>query len=265
METEPRSERADAPDPGEASRPSADAGPRERAEAAYDAFAERVESRVQDALGRIPPHLKPKLRGWLHLGAIPVALLACLALLVVADDTAARAAVAVYTATSLLLFSVSAIYHRGTWEPRMAAFLRRLDHANIFLIIAGTYTPFAVILLDPDRGRLLLVLVWTGAVLGVAFRLLWLGAPRWTYVAAYLALGWTALFFLADIVRAGGGLVLALLAVGGLLYTAGAIVYATRKPDPSPRWFGYHEVFHACTIGAWLAMYGAIAVIVARG
>ena len=240
-------------------------GARDRAEAAYDSLAGRVESRVQHALDRLPPHVKPKLRGWLHLGAIPLALVACLALLVVADDTATRAAVAVYTATSLLLFSVSAVYHRGSWSPGMAAFLRRLDHADIFLIIAGTYTPFAVVLLGPERGRLLLVLVWSGAIAGVVFRLFWLGAPRWTYVAAYIALGWTALFFIGDIARAGGGLVLGLLVLGGLLYTVGAVVYATQKPDPSPRWFGYHEVFHACTIGAWLAMYAAIAVMVARG
>lgn len=238
---------------------------RERAEAAYDSLAGRVESRVQDALDRLPPHVKPRLRGWLHLGAIPLALVACLALLVVADDTSTRAAVAVYTATSLLLFSVSAVYHRGSWSPGMAGFLRRLDHADIFLIIAGTYTPFAVVLLGPERGRLLLVLVWAGALAGVVFRLFWLGAPRWTYVAAYIALGWTALFFIGDIAQAGGGLVLGLLVLGGLLYTIGAVVYATQKPDPSPRWFGYHEVFHACTIGAWLAMYAAIAVAVARG
>jgi hemolysin III len=239
--------------------------PRERAEAAYDHLAGRVESRVQGALDRLPPHVKPKLRGWLHLGAIPLALVACLALLVVADDPATRAAVAVYTATSLLLFSVSAVYHRGSWSPGMAGFLRRLDHADIFLIIAGTYTPFAVVLLSPERGRLLLVLVWSGALAGVVFRLLWLGAPRWTYVAAYVALGWTALFFVGDIARAGGGLVLGLLVLGGLLYTVGAVVYATQKPDPSPRWFGYHEVFHACTIGAWLAMYASIAVAVTHG
>ena len=150
--------------------PSTEPTARDRAEAAYDALSDRVETRVQDALNRLPPEMKPKLRGWLHLGAIPAAALLCLALLVVADDTAARAAVAVYTATSLLLFSVSAIYHRGTWQPGMAGFLRRLDHANIFLIIAGTYTPYAVLLLPADRARLLLTLVWSGAALGVLFR-----------------------------------------------------------------------------------------------
>lgn len=237
---------------------------RERAEAAYDALSDRVETRMQGAIDRLPSQVKPKLRGWLHLGAIPVAAVLCLALLVVTDDTAARAAVAVYTGATLLLFSVSAIYHRGTWPPRMASFLRRLDHANIFLIIAGTYTPYAVLLLSPDRARLLLTLVWAGAAIGVFFRLVWLGAPRWTYVTAYVALGWVALFFLPDLARAGGWLVLGFMLLGGLLYTVGAVVYATRKPDPSPRWFGYHEVFHALTIAAWLSFYVGVAVSLAR-
>jgi hemolysin III len=188
----------------------------------------------------------------------------CLVLLVVAPTTAARTALAVYTVTSVLLFSVSAVYHRGTWSARMGGFLRRLDHADIFLIIAGTYTPFAVLLLPASQARVLLTVIWVGAIAGVLFRLLWLHAPRWSYVAAYVALGWVAAFFIVDIVRLGGGLIFALLALGGGLYTAGAIVYGTRKPDPSPRWFGYHEVFHAFTIAAWLAMYAAIAVLVAR-
>jgi hemolysin III len=244
--------------------PSRDPSPRERAEAAYDTFADRVEARVQEALDRLPARVKPNLRGWLHLGAIPVSAVLCLVLLVVAPTTAARTALAVYTATSVLLFSVSAVYHRGTWGPRMDGFLRRLDHANIFLIIAGTYTPFAVLLLPPAQARLLLVVIWTGALAGVLFRLFWLHAPRWSYVLAYVALGWVAAFFVVDIVRLGGAVILALLVLGGALYTAGAVVYATRKPDPSPRWFGYHEVFHAFTIAAWLAMYAAIAVLVAR-
>jgi hemolysin III len=193
-----------------------------------------------------------------------VSALLCLALLVVADDPTDRLAVAVYTATSVLLFSVSAVYHRGTWGPRMDGFLRRLDHADIFLIIAGTYTPFAVLLLPTDRARLLLTLVWSGAVAGVLFRLFWLGAPRWAYVAAYVVLGWVAVFFIGDLVSAGGWVILVTMLTGGLLYTIGAVVYATKKPDPSPRWFGYHEVFHALTIGAWLAFYIGIAVSLVR-
>jgi hemolysin III len=146
----------------------------------------------------------------------------------------------------------------------MASLLRRLDHANIFLIIAGTYTPYAVLLLPADRARLLLTLVWSGAAIGVFFRLIWLGAPRWTYVTAYVALGWVALFFLPDLARAGGLAVITCMLLGGLMYTVGAVVYATRKPDPSPRWFGYHEVFHALTIAAWLSFYVGVAVSLAR-
>jgi hemolysin III len=238
---------------------------RDRAEAAYDALSDRVESRMSGAIDRLPAQFKPKLRGWLHLGAVPVSAVLCLALLVVADASDERAAIAVYTATSLLLFSVSALYHRGTWGEPMSGFLRRLDHANIFLIIAGTYTPYAVLLLPPERARLLLVLVWSGALAGVFFRFFWLGAPRWTYVTAYVALGWVAVFFLGDLARAGGWVILTLMVLGGLLYTIGAAVYATKKPDPSPRWFGYHEVFHALTIGAWLSFYVGIAVSLARG
>lgn len=237
---------------------------RDRAEAAYDALSQRVESRMQGAIDRLPAQVKPRLRGWLHLGAVPVVAILCLALMVVGNDTGHRAAVAVYTGASLLLFSVSALYHRGTWQPPMGGFLRRLDHANIFVIIAGTYTPYAVLLLPSDRATLLLWLVWVGALVGVFFRLVWLHAPRWTYVTAYVALGWVALFFLPDLARAGGWVVLTLMLVGGLLYTVGAVVYATKKPDPSPRWFGYHEVFHALTIAAWLSFYVGIAVSLAR-
>jgi hemolysin III len=258
METEPRAQaRPETDEPAER-------GARRRAEAAYDSLADRVEVRVSDAIDRLPASVKPHLRGWLHLGAVPVAAVLCLVLLVVAPTTAARTALAVYTVTSVLLFSVSAVYHRGTWSTGMGGFLRRLDHANIFLIIAGTYTPFAVLLLPDSQARLLLTVIWVGATAGVLFRLFWLDAPRWSYVAAYVALGWVAAFFIVDIVQLGGGLIFALLALGGGLYTGGAVVYATRKPDPSPRWFGYHEVFHAFTIAAWLAMYAAIAVLVAR-
>ncbi len=262
METEPHTHPAS--DAEHASHSGGERGPRQRAEAAYDSLADRVELRVSGAIDRLPAGVKPRLRGWLHLGAIPVAAVLCLALLVVAPTTGARAALAVYTVTSVLLFAVSALYHRGSWSRGMDAFLRRLDHANIFLIIAGTYTPFAVLLLPPAQARVLLAVVWSGAIAGVLFRLFWLHAPRWAYVAAYVALGWVAGFFVVDIVRAGGAAILVLLVLGGLLYTVGAVVYATRKPDPSPRWFGYHEVFHACTVAAWLAMYAGVAVLVAR-
>jgi hemolysin III len=166
----------------------------------------------------------------------------------------------VYALSACLLFGTSAVYHRGTWGPRGEAVLRRLDHANIFLIIAGTYTPLAVLLLPGRRQAALLSLVWAGAAAGIAFRIWWIRAPRWLYTLCYIALGWAAVFYLPDFARTGGIPVVALVIVGGLLYTAGAVVYALKRPDPSPRWFGFHEVFHALTITAFAAHYTAILV-----
>jgi hemolysin III len=201
--------------------------------------------------GELPlPSVKPLLRGWLHLGTFPLALVAGALLTLLAPAGGHRAAVAVFAASSALLFGVSALYHRGRWGPRTLAVLKRLDHANIFLIIAGTYTPFAVVLLPEGPARTLLWIVWSGAVAGVAFRVLWVGAPRWLYVPVYVALGWVAVAYLPWFADAGAA-VLALIVAGGLLYTAGGVVYGLRRPDPSPRWFGFHEVFHALTVVAF--------------
>ncbi len=135
---------------------------------------------------------------------------------------------------------------------RVAAVLRRLDHSNIFLIIAGTYTPFAL-LLPTGQARSLLLIVWTGAVAGVAFRVLWAGAPRWLYVPVYVLLGWVAVFYFGPLLQHVGGAVMALVVLGGVLYSLGAVVYGTKRPDISPRWFGFHEVFHALTVLAFTA------------
>lgn len=205
--------------------------------------------------------VKPQLRGWLHLGAFPLAVVTGGLLTLLARAGSARAAVGVFAVSAALLFGVSALYHRGHWGPRAAAVLQRLDHANIFLIIAGTYTPFAVLLLPTGRARTLLWIVWTGAVGGVAFRVLWIGAPRWLYVPVYIALGWVAVAYLPEFARAGGA-VLALVVTGGLLYTAGGLVYGIRRPDPSPRWFGFHEVFHALTVLAFAAHCAGLALAV---
>ena len=213
----------------------------------------------------VPDNLKPVLRGWLHLGAFPVAVVGGLVLVLLSRTTEARVATAIYAVTCCLLFGVSAIYHRGHWSPRVAAVLRRLDHANIFLIIAGTYTPFAVLLLPPGSGRLLLWLVWGGATAGVLFRVIWLSAPRWAYVPVYLALGWVAVFFLPGFLRHGGVTVLVLIAAGGLLYTLGGLVYGTKRPNPSPRWFGFHEVFHAFTLAAFVTHYIAVSLVAYSG
>ena len=206
--------------------------------------------------------VKPHLRGWLHLGTFPLALVAGALLTVLAPEGERRAAVAVFGVSAALLFGVSALYNRGRWGPRAAAVLKRLDHANIFLIIAGTYTPFAVVLLPAGPARTLLWIVWSGAVAGVAFRVLWVGAPRWLYVPVYVALGWVAVAYLPQFADAGPA-VLALVVAGGLLYTAGGIVYGLRRPDPSPRWFGFHEVFHALTVVAFAAHCVGLALAVA--
>ncbi|MDX3763260.1 PAQR family membrane homeostasis protein TrhA [Streptomyces sp. AK02-04a] len=213
---------------------------------------------LEGGVERAAAALKPRMRGWLHAGVFPLALFGGVVLIAVSRSAAAVAACSVYVVSACLLFGTSAVYHRGTWGPRGEAVLRRLDHANIFLIIAGTYTPLAVLLLPADRQLVLLALVWAGALAGVAFRLLWIGAPRWLYTPCYIALGWVAVFDLPDFARTGGTAVVVLVIAGGLLYTAGAVVYGLKRPDPSPAWFGFHEVFHALTIAAFTAHYTAI-------
>ncbi|WP_415924140.1 PAQR family membrane homeostasis protein TrhA [Streptomyces sp. AK08-02] len=202
--------------------------------------------------------LKPRMRGWLHVGVFPLSLIGGLVLIAVSRSAAAVGACSVYAVSSCLLFGTSAVYHRGTWGPRGEAVLRRLDHANIFLIIAGTYTPLAVLLLPARQQPVLLTVVWAGALAGIAFRILWIGAPRWLYTPCYIVLGWVAVFYLPDFAHTGGTAVVVLVIVGGLLYTAGAVVYGLRRPDPSPAWFGFHEVFHALTIAAFTSHWTAI-------
>lgn len=206
--------------------------------------------------------VKPRLRGWLHLGMFPVALIGGLVLVMVSRPGPVRTASAVFTATAALLFGVSAVYHRGTWGPRTQGLLKRLDHSNIYLIIAGTYTPFAVTLLPWSQARTLLIVIWAGALGGVVFRVFWTSAPRWLYVALYIALGWTAVFYVVPFWRSGGPVVGSLIALGGLLYTAGGVIYGTKRPDPSPRWFGFHEVFHAFTLAAFASHFAAVSIAV---
>ncbi|MBK3627272.1 hemolysin III family protein [Streptomyces sp. MBT49] len=213
---------------------------------------------LEGEVERAAAALKPRMRGWLHAGVFPLALVGGIVLIAVSRTGAAVVACAVYAVSACLLFGTSSVYHRGTWGPRGEAVLRRLDHANIFLIIAGTYTPLAVLLLPESRQRVLLTVVWAGALAGIAFRILWIGAPRWLYTPCYIALGWVAVFNLPDFAHAGGTAVVVLVITGGLLYTAGAVVYGLKRPDPSPAWFGFHEVFHALTIAAFAAHYTAI-------
>jgi hemolysin III len=167
----------------------------------------------------------------------------------------------VFATSSTLLFGSSALFHRGHWSPRWHGVMRRLDHSTIFLLIAGTYTPFALTLLHGASSRILLCLVWGGALLGIAFRVLWIGAPRWLYLPVYVALGWAAIFWLNDFATAGP-LVLTLIIAGGALYSIGGLVYGLRWPNPIPRWFGFHEVFHSLTIAAFTVHYVGVSIVI---
>ncbi len=213
-------------------------------------------------------HPKPILRGWQHLVAAPVAGLATL-VLVGASPGHLRPAGAVFAVTTILLFVVSAVYHRGQFTPRVTAMLQRWDHANIFLVIAGTATPFAVGLLEPGPARNLLAVLWLGAAGGALTRILWIRAPRWLFVPMYLALGWAGAMFLPSFLSSQTltgptqAWVLGLILLGGVLYTIGAGVFAFGWPNPSPRWFGFHEVFHSFTLGGWLSHFLAASVVVA--
>ncbi|MBD7956868.1 hemolysin III family protein [Microbacterium sp. Sa4CUA7] len=212
--------------------------------------------------GAISAHveLKPTWRGWIHAATFPVAIAAGIVLISVAQGAPAKWASAVFMLTSLLLFGNSALYHRFNWQPRTLAVLKRIDHANILLLIAGTYTPIAVLALPTDKAVLLLSLVWGGAILGILFRVFWIDAPRWLYVALYLVLGWAAVMYLGDLLQANVAMMV-LVVIGGLLYTGGAVVYAMKKPNPWPGHFGFHEIFHVCTVLAFLCHWAACLLI----
>ncbi|WP_246954501.1 hemolysin III family protein [Brachybacterium sp. Marseille-Q7125] len=205
---------------------------------------------------------KPRLRGMLHLIAFPTSLVAGLVLVALGQTLPVRLASAVFVLTAAMLFGISSVYHRGTWTPQRAVILRRFDHANIFLIIAGTYTPLAVALLEGRAAITLLAIVWGGALLGVCFRLFWTGAPRWLYVPAYMALGWVAVFYMPQLHAGGGWAVVWLLIAGGVAYTAGAVMYALKRPNPSFVWFGFHEIFHAGTLIGFGCHFAAVLVSV---
>ncbi|MGB8020621.1 MAG: hemolysin III family protein [Candidatus Nanopelagicales bacterium] len=231
------------------------AGSHGMAPARHDPHAEsRLEHRVAA--------LKPKLRGWLHFSAAPLALILGLGLMVVTPTAGLRIAVAVYVLTTVLLFGVSAAYHLGAGSPRVNAFLRKLDHANIYLFIAGSYTPFAAALPSTTLRWTILALVWGIALVGLIVRVAWTGAPRWLVTGSYIGLGWVALFYLPALNSAFGLATVSLLALGGLLYTVGGVIYARKRPNPHPEWFGFHELFHSFTIAAYLVQYAAVAMAV---
>ena len=215
-----------------------------------------VSEHVHEALDEIKPHL----RGWLHAATAPLALAAGIVLVVLSPTPSTRFGSAVFAASALALFTASATMHRGSWSPRANLWLRRLDHSSIFLLIAGSYTPFSLLLLEGPERNTLLTVAWLGAAGGILFRLFWTGAPRWLYTPIYIALGWAAIFYLPAFYESASPAVITLLAVGGLLYTVGGVVYVFMWPDPSPRWFGFHEVFHTLTIAAFVTHYVGVSI-----
>jgi hemolysin III len=222
-----------------------------------DTLREEASEAIRDKVDEI----KPKLRGWLHLATWPLAFVSFLVLLVLSENVLVRAGAAVFMFSALALFGVSAVYHTGRWSDRAKMIWKRVDHATIFVLIAGSYTPFTLLLLSPAHATILLSVVWGGAIIGVLFRLLWVGAPRWLYVPLYLALGWAAVFYFPEFSREAPTSVMVLLIVGGGLYTLGAFVYGFRKPDPWPTWFGFHEVFHSLTIAAFTVHYIGVSML----
>lgn len=207
--------------------------------------------------------VKPKLRGWLHAAGAPLTLVAGLVLILRSPSTSVRLGLAGFVVSAVVLFTVSALYHRRTWSARAKERLRRLDHANIFVHIAGTYTAFALLLLEPDRAGTLLTIVWLAAAFGVVFRVWWVDAPRWLHTPAYAVVACAALLFTADFADQAGNPALTLMLVGAGLYGVGALVYGVQRPNPSPTWFGFHEVFHAFTVIAFAAHYAGISVATA--
>jgi hemolysin III len=208
--------------------------------------------------------VRPRLRGWLHAGMTPIVLAAGIVLIALAPSATARIATIIYTVCGLALFATSGVYHRRRWGARAHAWLRRADHGNVYLLIAGTYTPVVVLALTGAARTSLLWVIWIGAALGVGFRFLWPGAPRSLYTVLYVALGWSLAPELGELLHSSGVAVFALTLAGGVLYTVGALIYAAKRPDPAPRWFGFHELFHACTVAAWVCQYIAISVLVYR-
>lgn len=203
---------------------------------------------------------KPTWRGWIHAGTFPVAIALGIILIVAADGPAAKASTSVFFVCSLLLFGTSALYHRINWSPRVKAIFKRLDHANIFLLIAGSYTPITILALPPEKSALLIWLVWIGAGLGILFRIFWIGAPRWLYVPLYLLLSYASFAFIVDFFNSAP-VMMTLILVGGVFYTVGAVVYGLKKPNPVPGVFGFHEIFHALTLIAFLSHWAGIFIV----
>ncbi len=205
---------------------------------------------------------KPKLRGIVHLVMSPLSLVAGLILITLANELRGRITLGIFTLTAVTLFTCSALYHRVAWNDKNKAIWRRIDHSNISILIAGTYTPFAVYLLQPNQTKTLLIVAWGGAILISLLRIFWLSAPRWLYVAGYISLGWAAVFYMPAFFNSGGVAIFILILTGGLLYSAGGVIYALKKPNFSISWFGFHELFHAMTAAAFICHFIAAVLTV---
>ena len=204
--------------------------------------------------------VKPRLRGVSHQWAFFVALAAGVVLVIAAPSGRATFAAAVYAVSVAAMFGASALYHRIDWQSLAARrWMRRLDHSMIYLLIAGTYTPFALLVLDGTIADAVLIAIWTGAVLGIGLKLLWPDTPKWLTAGVYVTLGWVAVIAFPQLASELGPVGMALVAGGGVLYTTGAVVYALRRPDPAPAVFGYHEIFHVLVIAAALLQFVAVA------
>ena len=213
-----------------------------------------------------PPLPKPRLRGVSHQWAFYVSLVLGAVLVFLARGSEGRLSAAIYATSVAGLFGASALYHRIDWSSLGARrWMRRLDHSMIFLLTAGTYTPFAVLALEGTIATVVLVAVWTGAAAGILVKLLWIDAPKWLVALVYVLLGWVAVAAFPGLLDAVGITGTAMVAGGGLLYTLGALVYAFRRPDPAPETFGYHEIFHALVIAAAALQFAVVAFYVIPG
>ena len=206
------------------------------------------------------PNTKPTWRGWIHTGVLPLVIAGGSVRIVLANGGVAKAAAAIFFASSLLLFGISALYHRFNWKPKTYLLLKRIDHANIFVLIAGSYTPITLLALSQEKAVPLIIVIWSTAILGILFRVFWVGAPRWLIVAIYIGMGWAAFVYVVDFMNANAPMMILILS-GGLAYTLGGVVYALKKPNPFPGVFGFHEIFHSLTVLAFMSHWTAALLI----
>ncbi len=211
---------------------------------------------------RVVEKVKPRLRGVFHQWAFFLAIPLGIALVLETETTRGRIAAAVFALSVVTMFGASALYHRPNWAPARRVWLRRLDHAGIYFLIAGTYTPVGLLVLHGAWQTVVLAIVWAGAALAILIKLFWIGSPKWLSAAVGIVLGWVGVVALPEVVKGAGLGCMFLILAGGIAYSVGAVVYASRRPDPYPATFGYHEIFHLLTIVAVALQYSAIAFYV---